>query len=73
MSNGFVAAPKFFNAMDELLQHPECPKDTFTSINSVVDSANETGYVTASQAFHAGAAYKLIVNGGKYIRHDWWH
>ena len=73
MSKGFAAKPEFFNAMDEILEHPECPSDTFSFISGIVNTVRRTGYVTEKQGKCAGGTYKYIVNNGQYIKHDWWY
>lgn len=71
--SGFQAKPEFFNAMDTLLDHPNCPTNTHTQIAGIVNTVQQTGYVTANQGKCAGGAYKSIVNNGHFIKHDWWH
>ena len=73
MSNGFTAKPQFFNAMGEILEHPDCTPDVSTFISGIVRTVQQTGYVSERQAVCAGGTYKAIVNGGRYVRHDWWH
>ena len=73
MSNGFQAKPEFFNAMDTILAHPECPTSTQIQISGIVETVRRTGYVSANQGKCAGGAYKAVVNNGQFIKHDWWH
>lgn len=73
MSTGFEATSDFFEAMDNLLEHPECPEYTYELISGIVNNCHQTGYVTEKQARTAGGAYKAVVNGGRFIKHDWWH
>lgn len=68
----FKATPKFFEAMDHLLAHDDCTPDTHRFISGMVETCQRTGFVSERQAECAGATYKRVVNGGRYIKHDWW-
>ena len=32
----------------------------------------DQGFLTPFQAFLAGALYKRVINGDKYVHHEWW-
>lgn len=73
MSTGFAAKPQFFNAMGEILEHPACTPEVSTFISGIIRTVHKTGYVSEKQAKCAGGTYKAVVNGGQFIKHDWWY
>lgn len=72
MSKPFKATPKFFVACDNILAHNDCTTETHKFISDIKTTCTRTGFVSAKQAKCVGGTYKSVVNGGRYIQHDWW-
>lgn len=72
MSNGFAYTDNFGAACDQLASHPRTPESVQTYVRGVKHTSSQAGYVSSSQAYHIGKHFKLYVNNGVYIQHDWW-
>jgi len=72
MSKAFKATPKFFDACDSILRHKDCSAETYKFIQGISNTCQRSGFVSAKQATCVGGTYKNVVNGGRYIKHDWW-
>ena len=73
MSKPFKATTKFFDACDHILQHDDCSAETYKFIHGIANTCQRSGFVSAKQAKCVGGTYKTVVNGGRYIKHDWWN
>ena len=70
---GFAYSDKFGVACGELAAHPDCSADLAKLVTDIKQTAKRAGWVTSRQAYVIGKEYKRVVNGGRYIAHDWWN
>lgn len=69
---GFKNTPKFQKACDDIVCHTNANEQTKDFIQSVANTCQRTGYVTYKQAKCVGGTYKMVVNNGVFVNHDWW-
>lgn len=69
---GFENSDKFQDACNTIIRHPDCNTQDKTRTESVATFSQQTNYVSSDQATMVGSIYKRLVNGGVYVKHDWW-
>jgi len=73
MKARMVFNPLVEAACNKILKHRNANNGDQDFVSGVVSFGKRTGFITREQAVQLGKAYKRVVNGGRYVEHDWWH